>query len=120
MVWPETSEILEVWDSFTRIHELLGGDSFAGRKIHPLLTTAGFRYIHVTPIPVYCDAGNQELRDRFIVGTLVPIIDEMKARMVKLGLISEKICNSGIKDLMAACESESTFSLTFFRGIGVK
>jgi ubiquinone/menaquinone biosynthesis C-methylase UbiE len=120
MVWPDTSEILETWDSFTRIHELLGGDSYAGRKIHPLLATAGFRYIHVTPVPVYCDAENQDLRDRFIGKALVPIIDEMKPRMIKLGLVSEKNCNSGIRDLITACGSEATFSLTFFRGIGVK
>jgi SAM-dependent methyltransferase len=89
MFWPETSDSLDLWDAMQRAHEFLGGDSSAGRKIYPLLHQTGFRFIHVTPATMYVDANDPKLREGFLTRTMIPLIQEMKPRMLALGLISE-------------------------------
>jgi ubiquinone/menaquinone biosynthesis C-methylase UbiE len=118
--WPETSDSLDLWDAMLRAHEFQGGDSSAGRKIYPLLHQTGFRFIHVTPATVYIDANDPELREGFLTRTMIPMVQEMKPRMLALGLIHETNCNGGIQDFIATSEALGTFVFTFFRGTGIK
>jgi ubiquinone/menaquinone biosynthesis C-methylase UbiE len=118
--WPETSDSLELWEAMQRAHEFLGGDSSAGRKIYPILHQTGFRFIHVTPATVYIDANDQELREGFLRRTLIPMVQEMKPRMLALSLINETSCECGVQDFIATSESLGTFAVTFFRGTGIK
>ncbi len=118
--WPDTSDSQELWEAMRRAHEFLGGDSSAGRKIYPILHQTGFRFIHVTPAAVYIDANDQELREGFLRRTLIPLVQEMKPRMLALGLINETSCECGMQDFIAASEAMGTFVFTFFRGTGIK
>jgi ubiquinone/menaquinone biosynthesis C-methylase UbiE len=92
-----------------------GGDALIGRRLHPLLTEAGFRDVTVSPRMVYVDASHPELVDGFIRKTFTAMIDGIREPALAAGLITPDRFDAGIRDLLRTAESDGVFCYTFFK-----
>ena len=97
-----------------------GGNSNIGQELYPLLKTAGFSSISVSPRLVYVDAGKPELVEGFIKNTFTAMIEGVGQQAIQQGLTDRSTFTKGINDLYRTAEPDGVFSYTFFKGIGTK
>jgi len=98
----------------------MGGNALIGRELHPLLTTAGFDGISVSPRMVYADASRPEMVDGFTRKTFIAMVEGVKEPAIGCGLITETDWRRGIAALYRTADSDGTFCYTFFKAIGRK
>ncbi len=103
-----------------RLQKQSGGNSNIGRELYPLLQSAGFSNIFVSPRMVYVDAGKPQLVDGFIRNTFTAMIEGVRENAVNQGILDYFTFDKGIKDLYRTTESDGVFSYTFFKGFAVK
>ena len=96
------------------------GDSLIGRKLYPLLVTAGFEAVRVEPRMVYADASRPDLVDGFIRKTFTAMIEGVRDAAVESGMIDTEAFNAGVSALYRTSESDGTFCYTFFKGTAQK
>jgi SAM-dependent methyltransferase len=94
-----------------------GGDSEIGRALYPLLTSAGFRDVQVSPRMVYVDSSRPALVEGFTKNTFTAMVEGVRERALGEGLIDEAAWNQGIADLYRTAESDGTFCYTFFKAL---
>lgn len=97
-----------------------GGNSNIGRELFPLLSSAGFSDITVSPRMVYVDASKPTLVEGFIKNTFTAMIEGIEEKAISQGLIDPESFEKGINDLYRTTEPDGVFSYTFFKGIGIK
>ncbi len=97
-----------------------GGNSNIGRELYPLLSSAGFTEVNVSPRMVYVDAGKPGLVEGFIKNTFTAMIEGVGDTAVKKGIICKENFVHGIQDLYRTAEPDGVFCYTFFKGIGMK
>ena len=97
-----------------------GGNSNIGRELYPLLDSAGFSNIFVSPRMVYIDASKPLLVEGFIKNTFTAMIEGVKETAIEKELTDESLFDKGIKDLYRTAEQDGVFSYTFFKGFGEK
>jgi ubiquinone/menaquinone biosynthesis C-methylase UbiE len=97
-----------------------GGNSNIGRELYPLLHASGFSEITVSPRMVYVDASKPQLVEGFIKNTFTAMIEGVREKAVKQGLLDTPTFEKGILDLHRTAESDGVFSYTFFKAIGIK
>jgi len=97
-----------------------GGNSLIGRQLYPLLTTAGFKNVSVSPRMVYADSGKPELVEGFTKKTFTAMVEGVKEKALKQKMISEQEWEKGIADLYKTAEPDGVFCYTFFKGVGKK
>jgi ubiquinone/menaquinone biosynthesis C-methylase UbiE len=102
------------------VQATLGGNSLIGRELYPLLVTAGFESISVSPRIVYADASRPEMVDGFTKKTFIAMVEGIKEQAINLGLITEADWSQGIADLYRSADAEGTFCYTFFKAVGRK
>ena len=98
----------------------LGGNSLIGRELYPLLVTAGFESISVSPRIVYADASRPEMVDGFTRKTFIAMVEGVREQAISSGLITESDWSRGIAELYKSADSDGTFCYTFFKAIGKK
>jgi SAM-dependent methyltransferase len=92
-----------------------GGDALIGRRLHPLLTQAGYADVAVSPRMVYVDASRPQLHDRFIRKTFTAMIEGIREPALAAGLTTPDHFDAGIRDLLRTAEGDGTFCYTFFK-----
>lgn len=92
-----------------------GGDALIGRRLHPLLSEAGYQTVTVSPRMVYVDASRPGLVDGFIRKTFTAMIDGVREPAVAAGLITPDRFDTGINDLLHTAEPDGVFCYTFFK-----
>ncbi|MGD0703181.1 MAG: methyltransferase [Trebonia sp.] len=92
-----------------------GGDALIGRRLHPLLTEAGFRDVTVSPRMVYVDGSHPELADGFIRKTFTAMIEGIREPALAAGLIAPDRFDEGIRGLLRTAEPDGVFCYTFFK-----
>ena len=95
-----------------------GGNSNIGRELYPLLKTAEFSAITVSPRLVYVDASKPELVEGFIKNTFTAMIKGVGAQATQQSLTDTVTFEKGIIDLYRTTESDGVFCYTFFKGFG--
>lgn len=114
---PSTDEALKAWNCLIEVQARLGANSLIGRELFPLLNKSRFRDVHVSPGMVYIDQSLPELMESFVGKTIIPMVEGVKRRSLKLGLMEELSWEKGINDLHDIRRSEEgTFCYTFFKG----
>lgn len=98
----------------------LGGNSLIGRELYPLLITAGFEDVSVSPRVVYADASCPEMVDGFTRKTFIAMVEGVREQAINNGIITEADWNKGIADLYRSADSDGTFCYTFFKAVGKK
>ena len=95
-----------------------GGNALIGRALYPLLVTAGYNDVRVSPRMVYVDSSKPELVEGFTKKTFTAMIEGVRQLAVDEGIIDPIRFDKGIKDLYRTTESDGTFCYTFFKALG--
>ena len=98
----------------------MGGNALIGRELYPLLTSAGFRGVTVSPRMVYVDHSHPQLVEGFTKQTFTAMVEGVREKALQRGMIAEAEFEQGICDLYRTCEPDGTFCYTFFKATGKK
>ena len=97
-----------------------GGDAMIGRRVYPLLVSAGFAAVEVAPRMVYVDGSRPAFVDGFTRKTFTAMIEGVRAAAVAAGLTTLERFNEGVRDLYRTAEDDGVFCYTFFKAVAVK
>ncbi len=95
-----------------------GGNALIGRSLYPLLVTAGYSEVRVSPRMVYVDSSKPELVDGFTKRTFTAMIEGVRQAAIDEGLIDPAMFDQGIQDLYRTTDRDGTFCYTFFKAVG--
>jgi SAM-dependent methyltransferase len=95
-----------------------GGNALIGRSLYPLLVTAGYSEVRVSPRMVYVDSSKPELVDGFTKKTFTAMIEGVRQSAIQEGIIDPATFDKGIEDLYRTTEANGTFCYTFFKAVG--
>lgn len=118
--YPPSQAAMEAVQTQIDLQRRAGGDACIGRRLYPLLATAGFSDLQVSPRMVYVDSSLPGLVDGFTRKTFTAMIEGIKDEAVYTGLITKERFEEGINDLYRTCEADGTFCYTFFKATGTK
>ncbi|MEV7027514.1 SAM-dependent methyltransferase, partial [Kitasatospora sp. NPDC093558] len=102
-----------------RLQADAGGDALIGRRLHPLLTAAGFTDVTVRPRTVYADASRPALVEGFTRRTFIAMVDSIRDDALSAGLTTPAAFDDGIAGLRRTADEDGTFHYTFFKAVGV-
>ncbi|SEC15416.1 Methyltransferase domain-containing protein [Amycolatopsis tolypomycina] len=105
-------------DCLVRLQADAGGDALIGRRLHPLLTGAGFGDVAVEPRTVYADASRPDLVTGFTRDTFTAMVEGVGETAVARGLITRDRWEHGVADLHRTTRADGTFHYTFFKATG--
>lgn len=114
---PESQAARDAITCQITLQRLAGGDALIGRRLYPLLTTAGYRDVSVSPRQVYVDASRPSLVDGFTRKTFTAMIDGVRQPALAAGLIDAQRFDDGIRDLLRTTEPDGVFCYTFFKAV---
>ncbi len=113
---PETDAARKVWECLIEVQRGIGADSLIGRRLHALLSEAGFTDVSVSPRMVYADESKPDLMVSFVENTIVPMVEGAREAALQRGLIDSTTWKHGIRDLMSVSrEPGGVFCYTFFK-----
>ena len=115
--FPETEESKRTVQCLIELQANAGGNALIGRELSALLRKAGFERIRVSPRQIYADAGQPEVLEGFSKKTFIAMIEGIKDKAIRHGLISENAWEKGIADLYEATGRYGSFTYTFFKAI---
>jgi SAM-dependent methyltransferase len=96
-----------------------GGDALIGRRLFPLLRSAGFFEVRVSPRMVYADGSRPGLIEGFTKNTFNAMVEGVRDTAIGAGLIDEAEWRKGMADLHRAEEADGVFCYTFFKAVAV-
>jgi len=99
------------------LQQLSGGNANIGRELYPLLSSACYDSIQVSPRMVYVDASRPGLVEGFIKNTFTAMIEGIRQAAVDAKMIEPEEIDRGIKDLYRTTESDGVFCYTFFKAV---
>lgn len=102
------------------VQAMMGGNSLIGRELYPLMVTAGFDGISVSPRIVYADASRPEMVDGFTRKTFIAMVEGVRDQAIDAGKISEADWDKGINELYRSADQNGTFNYTFFKASAQK
>ncbi|MGD0463851.1 MAG: methyltransferase domain-containing protein [Tepidisphaeraceae bacterium] len=94
-----------------------GGNAMVGRELYPLLRSAGFGSIHVSPRMVYVDSSRPELVEGFTKKTFTAMIEGVGQSAIKAGIVEQGVFDKGIRDLYRTTGADGVFCYTFFKAV---
>ncbi|MBN2342172.1 MAG: methyltransferase domain-containing protein [Deltaproteobacteria bacterium] len=96
------------------------GDSLIGRKLYPLLHSAGFTEPSVTPKMIYVDANTPSMIEGFTKNTFISMVAGIKPQVLASQMMSEQDFDRGLDDLLKTTAQDGTFCYTFFKATAIK
>ena len=117
---PDSAEARRAIQCLVDIQAKLGGNSLIGRRLFPLLTSAGFRDVRVSPRMVYADSSRPKWVEGFTRNTFTAMVEGVREQALGMGLMDEQAWDKGIRDLYRTAGADGTFVYTFFKGLAVK
>ncbi|MER7846122.1 methyltransferase domain-containing protein [Kitasatospora sp. NPDC096077] len=116
---PETPAARRTVDHLVRLQADAGGDALVGRRLHPLLTGAGFTEVTVRPRTVYADGDRPALVEGFTRRTFVAMVEAVRADALAAGLTTAAEFDRGVAELRRSAGPGGTFHYTFFKAVAV-
>ncbi|MFC5665150.1 methyltransferase domain-containing protein [Kitasatospora misakiensis] len=117
---PRGEAAQRVVDHLVRLQADGGGDGLLGRRLHPLLTGAGFRDVAVEPRTMYADGARPALVEGFTRRTFLAMVEAVRADAVAAGLTTAEAFDRGVAELRRAAEPGGTLHYTFFKAVAVR
>jgi SAM-dependent methyltransferase len=103
-----------------RVQAALGGDPLIGRRLHPLLVSAGFSGVAVSPRLVYADDSRPAMVEGFTRNTFTAMVEGARDAAIQRGMIDEAAWGEGIAALNRTAAPGGTFCYTFFKAHAIK
>jgi SAM-dependent methyltransferase len=94
-----------------------GGDALIGRRLYPLLVSAGFDDVRVDPRMVYVDGSRPPLAEAFTLRTFTAMVAGVRAAALDARLLDGAAFDAGLAALERSAEPDGTFSYTFFKAV---
>jgi SAM-dependent methyltransferase len=116
---PDSAEANKAIRCLIRLQREAGGNALIGRELYPLLVSAGYADVQVSPRMVYVDASRPALVDGFTRQTFTAMVEGVRDTVLERGLMTESQWNQGISDLYRTCEPDGVFCYTFFKATGI-
>lgn len=98
----------------------MGGNSLIGRQLYPLIKSAGYRGVRVSPRMIYVDSSRPGLVEGFTKNTFIAMVEGVKDPAIRSSLMEEADWDRGIRDLYRTTREDGTFIYTFFKGVASK
>lgn len=117
---PESADARKAIRCLVDLQADAGGNSLIGRELYPVLASAGFRDVRVSPRMVYVDDSRPELVEGFTKNTFTAMVEGVRERALAAGMIDAATFDKGIADLYRTAEGNGTFCYTFFKGTAIK
>jgi ubiquinone/menaquinone biosynthesis C-methylase UbiE len=117
---PDSKEAQMAIQCLVELQKQKGGDANIGRKLYPILESAGFDDVKVSPRKVYVDDSNPKWVEGFSKNTFAAMVKGISETAVSEGLISKEDMQKGVADLYRTAEGGGTFCYTFFKAVGRK
>ena len=95
-----------------------GGDANVGRRLYPLLCSAGVVEVQVSPRYVYVDGSRPDLANGFTRNTFGAMIQGVRQNALDDGIIDADTFDRGIRDLERTAELDGVFNYAFFKALG--
>ena len=120
-IWtPESEASRKAWDGLVESQRMQGHDPDIGRRLYPLMVSAGLKDVRVEPRPVYADRSGPRLLDEVVNQIITPMVQSAERFVLESGLTDEKIWKRGLKNLSdVAFDEGGTFYYTWFKGTGI-
>jgi SAM-dependent methyltransferase len=116
--YPDSDAAHAAIDSQVELQSRAGGNALIGRSLYPLLVTAGYAEVRVSPRMVYVDSSKPELVDGFTKKTFTAMIEGVRQSAIEEGIIDPVAFDNGIRALYRTAETDGTFCYTFFKAMG--
>jgi SAM-dependent methyltransferase len=100
------------------LQRMAGGNAMIGRELYPLLSSAGFCNVSVSPRMVYADSSKPGLVEGFTKRTFTAMIEGVGEAAVQAGIIERKDFEAGVRDLYRTAGYDGVFCYTFFKAEG--
>lgn len=117
---PDSAAAKKTIQCLINLQAQTGGNALIGRQLYPLLYSAKYKDVRVSPRMVYADESLPEMVDGFTKKTFTAMIEGVKEQAINAKMIEEKEWNKGIRDLYRTSEKNGVFCYTFFKAIGIK
>lgn len=118
--YPDSKAAQKAIQCQVRLQQKNGGNSMIGRALYPLLNSAGFRSVRVSPRMVYADASKPELVTGFTKRTFTAMIEGVREQALASRIIDPSTFDKGIRDLYRTTEEDGVFCYTFFKAVAEK
>jgi ubiquinone/menaquinone biosynthesis C-methylase UbiE len=117
---PDSAAARQVIQCQVELQRRAGGNAMIGRELYPLMSSAGYSAIHVSPRMVYVDSSKPELVEGFTKNTFTAMIEGIRASALQAGIIEPDVFEKGINDLYRTAGPDGVFCYTFFKAVGRK
>ena len=117
---PENPDARKAVQCLVTLQQQMGGNALIGRELFPLISSAGYHNIHVSPRMVYVDSSRPALVRGFTKLTFTAMVEGVGATVLEKGLMSREEWNRGIAALYRTAEDDGVFCYTFFKATARK
>lgn len=117
---PDSKQARQTIQCLIDLQAQKGGNSLIGRQLFPLISSAGFDNVTVSPRMVYVDSSKPECLEGFTKNTFIAMVKGVQDQAISSGLIDVATWEKGIEDLYRTTEANGTFCYTFFKGVACK
>jgi len=118
--YPDSEAAHEAIQCQVELQRRAGGNANIGRELYPLLRTAGYSSIRVSPRMVYADASRPEMVEGFTRKTFTAMIEGVRESALKAGIVLQHVFDKGIQDLYRTAQPDGVFCYTFFKAFARK
>ena len=92
---PDSEHARKAIECLVTLQASAGGDATIGRRLYPLLKSAGFKGVQVSPRMVYADASKPELVEGFTRLTFTAMVEAVRAPALDAGLMTRRRLRPG-------------------------
>jgi SAM-dependent methyltransferase len=115
LMWPQNDDSLRAVACQVELQRRCGGDAEIGRRLYPLLQSAGGTRVSISPRFVYADPSRPELQRGFTLDTFTAMVAGVREGALGAGLVDAETWERGIAGLRRCAEPDGVFCYTFFR-----
>lgn len=117
---PENGDARLAIQCLVTLQQKMGGNALIGRELYPLVSSAGFHDIHISPRMVYVDASRPMLAEGFTKLTFTAMVEGVGPAVLEQGLMSRDAWERGVAALYRTAEEDGVFCYTFFKATARK
>lgn len=117
---PDNQDARDAVQCLVTLQHQMGGNALIGRELYPLVSSAGYRDVRVSPRMVYVDSSRPALVDGFTKLTFTAMVEGIGPAVLEQGLMDPGAWERGIAGLYRTAGEDGVFCYTFFKAVGRK
>ena len=117
---PDSPDAHDAIQTLVELQRRAGGNALIGRQLYPLLVSAGFTDVQVSPRMVYVDSSRPDLVEGFTKRTFTAMVEGVRDAAIESRLAEPERFDAGIRALYRTAADDGVFCYTFFKGVGRK